>query len=185
MELLAALRQSFDYAGEVVAGVGDDQLARPTPCSEWDVATLLSHMGGVVANMGRGARRDELLKDRDAYDLGGDRAATFRSETASTLDAWSNLQPDDLIDVGAGPMPVGVAMRINLVDTTTHAWDLASATGQKAEIPDELATTTLEVAQSFITDELRALVGFEPPKPVDGDASPTARLVCWLGRASE
>jgi uncharacterized protein (TIGR03086 family) len=141
-------------------------------------------MAGVMANMGRGARREDLLEDRDDYDLGDDRAATFRSEAAATLDAWWSLQPDEVIDVGGGPMPAGVAMRINLVDTTTHAWDLARATGQKAEIPGELATTVLEVAQSFITDELRKRVGFEPAIPTKPDASPTTRLVCWLGRTT-
>lgn len=182
MEMLDALSQSFDHAAEVVGGVRDDQLGNPTPCREWDVQTLLAHFTGVIANMGRGARGDELLPDMNAYAFGDDRGEQFRSEADDTLAGWTAHGLDGEVDVGAGPMPARVGVTVNLIDTATHSWDLARATGQDADLTDELATTILGVAHGFITDQLRARVGFDPPLPVADDASPTAQLVAFLGR---
>ena len=79
-------------------------------------------------------------------------------------------------------MPARAAISVNLVDSTTHSWDIARATGQDAHLPNELAATVLAIGQGFITDDLRKLVGFDPPVPVAPDAGPTEQLVAFLGR---
>jgi len=87
-----------------------------------------------------------------------------------------------LVDAGGGPMPVRTAIGINLVDTATHSWDLARATGQVEELPDEIAVPILGIGRGFVSDELRTVVGFDAAVPVGDDASPTAMLVAFLGR---
>lgn len=67
MDLLDALSQTFDHATKIVAGVQNDQLNQPTPCTQWDVRSVLSHMFGVVANIGRGASGQELLADVNSF----------------------------------------------------------------------------------------------------------------------
>ena len=54
-DLVQALDETFDFATGVVKGVQPEHLDAPTPCTEWDLRTLLRHMTGVVVNMGRGA----------------------------------------------------------------------------------------------------------------------------------
>ena len=71
---------------------------------------------------------------------------------------------------------------INLLDTATHSWDIARATSQAADLPDELAATVLSVCQGFVTDEIRTYAGFDPAVPVTADAGPTDQLVAVLGR---
>ena len=71
---------------------------------------------------------------------------------------------------------------MDLLDTATHSWDIATATGQKAALPDELAATRLSVCQGFVTDEIRGFAGFDPAVPVAADAGPTDQLVAFLGR---
>src|SRR2546421_12927863 len=85
MELLEGLSQTFDHTAKIVGGVRDDQLHDPTPCRDWDVQRLLGHMTGVVANMGRGVRGDDLLADMNAYSFTGDRGEQFRAEADCTL----------------------------------------------------------------------------------------------------
>jgi uncharacterized protein (TIGR03086 family) len=182
MDLLDALAQTFDHAGKVVAGVGADQLDAPTPCREWDVRTLLAHTMGVIANIGRGARGEKLLADMNAFPLEADLATQFRTEADRTLSAWSVRGLEGEVDIGAGPMPAQIGISINLVDTATHSWDIARATGQDGNLPDELAGTALAVGQGFINDDVRSFAGFEPAVPVAGDAGPTDRLVAFLGR---
>jgi uncharacterized protein (TIGR03086 family) len=136
----------------------------------------------VVVNMGRGAAGDELLTDMNAVPLESDLAAQFRAEADRTLAAWKTRGLDGEVNIGAGPMPVVAALSVNLVDTTTHTWDLARATAQDPSLPDDLAATVLAVGQGFITDDLRAWVGIDPAITVSADASPTDQLVAFLGR---
>jgi uncharacterized protein (TIGR03086 family) len=182
MDLLEALAQTFDHATKVVAGATDDKLGNPTPCREWDVRAVLTHMTGVVANMGLGASALDLLPDITAYELRDDRVSQFRSEADRTLAAWTERGLSDEVNVGAGPMPVAAAMRINLLDTATHSWDIARATGQGEELPDDLATFVLECCEGIVTDQIRGFAGIDPAVPVTADATPTQRLVAFLGR---
>ena len=68
------------------------------------------------------------------------------------------------------------------MDTSTHAWDLARATGQPEDLPAELASLILEICHSFVTDEIRNFAGFAPAVGVSADASSTTKLVAFLGR---
>jgi uncharacterized protein (TIGR03086 family) len=181
MELLDALSQTFDHAANIVSGVQTDQLGETTPCRDWDVRTLVAHTMGVIVNMGRGARGEQLL-ERASLPLDADFGAQFRAETDRTLAAWTAHGLDGNVNVGAGPMPARAAISINLVDSTTHTWDIARATGQDERLPDELAATVLAVGQGVVSDDLRKVVGFDPPVPVAPDASPTEQLVAFLGR---
>ena len=181
-DLVQALDEAFDYAAGVVDGVRPEQLDARTPCPEWDLRTLLRHMTGVVVDMGRGAAGEELLPERDAYELGDDVGPQFRAEVDRTLAVWRARGLDGEVDVGAGSMPTAAAISVNLVDTSTHAWDVAKATGQPAALPGELAATILGVAEGFVGPELRQAVGIGPPVPVADDAPATDRLVAFMGR---
>src|SRR5437588_13105694 len=121
MELLDALSQTFDHTTKIVAGVKNDQLGQPTPCTQWDVQSVLSHMFGVVANIGRGASGQELCADVNAFPLEADRAAQFRAEADRTLAAWTAHGLDGEVDIGAGPMPAQAGLSINLLGTATHS----------------------------------------------------------------
>lgn len=182
MELLDALSETFDHASKVVAGVRADQLDAPTPCREWDVRALVTHTMGVVVNMGRGASGAALLPDINALSLDADLGAQFRAEADRTLAAWTARGLEGEVDVGAGPMPAPAGISINLLDTATHSWDIARATGQDANLPDALAMTALEVSRSVVTDDTRTFAGIDPAVPVGPDAAPTDQLVAFLGR---
>lgn len=181
METLDALAQTFDHTESVIAGVRPDQMTAATPCAEWDVRSLLTHTVGVVANIGNGVRGGEMF-DPNGIALEDDVARQFRDAAASTLAAWHAVGLDGEANIGAGPMPASMAANINLVDTTTHAWDIARATGQAEEIPGELAGSVLAAAQGFLNDDIRSFAGIGPAIPVGADATPTQALVAFLGR---
>jgi uncharacterized protein (TIGR03086 family) len=181
-DLVRALDETFDYAARVVNGVRPEQLDAPTPCTEWDLRTLLRHMTGVVVDMGRGAAGEQLLADRDGYELAEDVGAQFQAEADRTLEAWKVRGLDGEVDVGAGPMPAAAAISVNLVDTGTHAWDVAKTTGHDDALPEDLAATILDVAEGFVTPQLRQAIGIDAPVPVADDAPATDRLVAFMGR---
>ena len=64
---------------------------------------------------------------------------------------------------------------INLLDTATHTWDLATATGQPPELPEPVAVGALEASRSIVSPEIRA-GRFGPEQPTPDGASATVRL---------
>ncbi len=81
-------------------------------------------------------------------------------------------------------LPGSDAVWIAMASASVHGWDLATATGQDPSIAPEIADALLEFMNEFVTDELRSppLLLFAPAVPVPEDASPTDRLVAFLGR---
>jgi len=180
MDLIAALDQTFQHTHGIIANVSVDQYNDSTPCADWAVRDLLEHTIGVVAGLGATARGEVGAP----FELGADPATQFKDAATSTLAAWRSPGVlDRVIDGGAGQMPGHVLAGINLLDTATHAWDIAAATGQPSELPDAVATTALEVSRATISPEMRP-GRFGPEVPAAANASPTELLVAFLGRTS-
>jgi len=178
VDLLDALERTFDHAHGVIAGVSLDQYDDKTPCAEWTVRDLLEHMVGVVAGLGAAASGNPP----SPFALAADPAAQFQAAAATTLAAWRAPGAlDNVVDIPAGSMPGRVVAGINLLDTATHTWDLATATGQPASLPDEVASAALETSRATIRAEIRP-GRFGPEIPAPDGASSTDALVAFLGR---
>ena len=182
METLDALTQTFDHAAAVIGGVRPEQMTAPTPCTEWDVRALLTHTIGVVTNVGCGVRGDALLPDVNAIALEADFARQFRIAADGTVAAWRSVGFDGEVNIGAGPMPASLGASINVVDTASHAWDIARATGQAEDLPAELAASMLILAQGFVSDDIRNFAGFAAAVEVAADATPTDAFAAFMGR---
>jgi uncharacterized protein (TIGR03086 family) len=181
MDLITTLATAFDHTHTVIAGVRPDQLDNPTPCAEWDVRGLLSHTLGVVAGIGASVAGNAPSAP-DSFVLADDFAAQFRTLADSTLAAWTAAGLEGETNIGAGPMPRQAAISINLLDTATHSWDIARATGQPEALPKELAEVVVGLCKQIVTDEVRGFAGFDPEITVSADADPTTQLVAFLGR---
>ena len=138
-ELLADLGRALAATEAVVAGIGPDQWPTPTPCTELDVHGVLNHLvrGNLLfAAIVGGEPRPVLGADH----LGDDPLAAYQRAAAQLREAFA--APGVLESVyeapfGAGPGAVLVHVRI--VEVLVHGWDLARATGQPAEFPDDVA----------------------------------------------
>jgi uncharacterized protein (TIGR03086 family) len=178
VDIIDSLDSTFQHARGVIAGVRPDQLDDPTPCPDWTVRDLLDHMISVVAGMGAAAAGGQ----REQFVLAADPAAQFDTTSATAMAVWRTPGVlDQVVDFGAGPMPGRVVAGINVLDTATHTWDLATATGQSAKLPDDVALAALEASMQIISPEIRP--GRFAPECVAADgAGPTERLVAYLGR---
>jgi uncharacterized protein (TIGR03086 family) len=180
MEVADALDQTFAHAHTVIAGVAPAQYGDTTPCTEWTVRDLLEHMIGVVAGLGAAAAGDTP----PPFELGPDPAAQFADAATAALDAWRRPGVlDRVIDGGAGAMPGHVYASINLLDTATHTWDLATATGQPAELPEPVASAAMEASRMTVTDQIRT-GRFAAEQQAPSGASATQQLVTFLGRSA-
>lgn len=170
-----------------VAAVRPDQLGLPTPCTEWDVRTLLSHMvGGVirVALVGEGA--DALSVSPFADASTADWAGAYRAAGARALAAWSDDgKLDAIFAVPWGKVPGRVAVAGYVREVLAHGWDLAVATGQQTELDPELGAFALEVSRRSLPAAGREGLPFGPVVLAPAGAGVYGQLAAWLGRTAQ
>ncbi len=176
-----SLQQVFTEAERVIAGVREDQLDDPTPCPEWNVRALLAHMIGVADNLGRRARSREPI-DVSTYELEPRFLNQFRRVARSTMLAFQSRPLTDEVQMFGRQTLVSTLLRLNVLDTATHTWDLARATGQAEELPADVAEYARKAAEQEVPLDSRMPEIFGPPVEVGADATPTERLVAYLGR---
>jgi len=180
---LSQLSLAIDTADRVIAAVDDAQWAGATPCTEWTVSDVVRHI--VASNNGfaeavggkpRPAADEPALADTDLL-------AAFRDSGAALVEAFS--QPgalERIVAIPVGQVPGAVALHLRLTELLVHGWDVATATGQQAEFPDDLAEAELTFSRGMLDKLPPDRVPFAPPQPVARDAPAIQRLVAFLGR---
>jgi uncharacterized protein (TIGR03086 family) len=170
----------------IVAAVRPAQFGDPTPCTEFDVRTLLSHIiGGLnrIALIGEGA--DALAVPVRADGVPDDGwLDVYRAARARVAQAWADdTKLDALFEVPWGKVPGRVALSGYIQEILVHGWDLAVATGQETELDPELGSWVLQIAQRILPAEPRGgEIPFGPVVPVPAEAGVYAQLAGWLGR---
>jgi uncharacterized protein (TIGR03086 family) len=170
------LADAVDRTARLVAGIKPDQWADPTPCSDWDVQSLVAHLingntivAAVVA--GKPPTYQSLLADfeQSATPM----VAAFRLPGAL----------DREVEVPYGRVPGVIALHLRLTELLAHGWDLARATGQPADFADDLVEQELAYTVEALTAIPPGRSPFEPPAPVAAEAPPLDRLAARLGRS--
>ncbi len=184
-DLRPALSRALDQAEAVIASVTPDQLTRSTPCTEWDVRALLSHLVLVarrIAVLGQG--RSALEVQLEAIPDGEVRQAFHTAREAADR-AWA----DDAaltreVEVPWGRMPGGVVLAGYLPEVVMHTWDLEIATGSSIPLDPELTEVALTAAHRSLPAE-RDQFPFAPVVEVPENAEAIDRLAGWMGRAPD
>jgi uncharacterized protein (TIGR03086 family) len=177
--------QALDATGRVVARIPANRWQVPTPCPEWDVRGLVSHLvsGNLwAAELGTGRTIEQVGDRLDGDVLGADPAAAYAASARAASDVFHRPGALDApCAVSYGPVPGSVYAGHRLIDVLIHGWDLATATGQDAAIDDDLVEACRQVAEPQI-DMLRASGAFAEGRPAPPGASAQARLLAMLGR---
>jgi uncharacterized protein (TIGR03086 family) len=177
MEPAVAHRRAQAAFAAVLDDVGDDDLQRPTPCEEWSVMELITHV--VDANRWvvklAGAGRVHLPDDVHSRHAVASAAAqaVFDAEQAMTR----------TFDLPWGPTAGAVFAMTRANDVYTHAWDLARAIDAATDIDPELGELLLQGAWRRITPEFRSFGNFFGAEVTCDPSRPVAdRLAAFLGR---
>src|SRR4051794_17903735 len=172
LDLMDLYRRASDWSGSKVNGVTD--LTASTPCTEWNVRDLLNHMLDTQRYFaGAATGKDVSPPGPNPPDtLSDDPAADFAKVRDDVINAFS---PEGVIEK---TMP---ALGIAFADSLLHGWDVATATGQDATMPDGLAQAAYDTIHGRFTDEQRKGI-FGPAQPVPADATPQQRLLAYTGR---
>ncbi len=162
-----------------LAGVGPDQWALPTPCTDWNVRQLAAHVIMTqrrVLSMGGGPEAVEVADDADlvaewtAARRAMEEAVHDEARASATVSGASGDQKfEDMVG------------RLVCADTLLHTWDLARATGQDETLEPEVAAACL----GFLTpmdEAIRRPGGFGPRLACPPGAGVQAELLAFCGR---
>jgi uncharacterized protein (TIGR03086 family) len=116
----------------------------------------------------------------------GDAFTAFNEGSARALAAFAaEGAMDKIIKAPFGDVPGSIFVWIASVDSFTHGWDLAKATGQPTDLDPALAEQLLAVSKQAVTDDLRGSEGqkpFGPAVEVANSATAADKLAGFLGR---
>jgi uncharacterized protein (TIGR03086 family) len=163
-------------AASMVAYVGSDQWDAPTPCTEWDVDALVTHMAGGTAYL-----RESLGLEPSAADTDADAYRKGVGQCAEALRVPGALERRCMSPAGF-EWSVAEATAGTAMDQLVHTWDLAVAIGGDRRLDPELvdAIVVMFLPQMPEIGRSAGIVG--PEVPVPTDASAQDRLLGAMGR---
>jgi len=184
-DLPALFDRALDEFDRRVRSIGTDQWRAPTPCTEWDVRTLVNHLVGeqLWARSILEGKTPEEVGDRFDGDMVGDDPAAAWSAASADSRAAANAPGalDGTVHVSYGQVPATRYLTEMTLDATVHAWDLARAIGADEQLDPVLVELGLAVVEPNL--ELLAASGlFDEPVPVPPDSEQQVRLLALVGR---
>ena len=187
MDRLDALSLATSTFVDVLVQVGEAQMHRPTPCDEWDVAALVEHvaMGSEMAvALLDGAGREEAMAFRDREFCGDDPVSACREAVGVQMTRMQVVGDwDAIVHHPVGDVPASQLLGFRTGDLTLHAWDLATAIGADAGLPEDLAAVVYENMRPM--EPIIGTVGVfgeGPSGDVGDDATVQQRLLDLSGR---
>jgi uncharacterized protein (TIGR03086 family) len=184
---LESAQQAF---GAVVRQVKDTSWRDPTPCTEWDVRTLVNHVVGELfwaTPMVEGKTIEEVGAALDGDLMGDDPQATWADSVEQSHSAFSKPGAlDGTINRSMGPMPVRAYLADLTCDLIAHRWDLGEAIGDSQRFTsDELAQLNAMVEEREpMAEEIVAAGYFAAAKPVSANADEQERILAAMGRGA-
>lgn len=170
----------------LVREIPQDRLDAPTPCSGWDLRTVVNHVifwngRAATAAVKAGPRGPEEDHDFTAEPGWADRFAEQAAETARAWDvpeAWTG----DTSLSGTGPgMPATVIGSMMIGECVLHGWDIATALGLQAKFDADLVEFC-HTGTASIAGMAREYGAFGPEVAVPEDAPLQDRLIGLSGR---
>lgn len=184
---LAQLEAAEAATGALIAAVEPPLWTARTPCDEWDVAALVRHL---VAGERVFAA---IVRDGEA-----DRPAIFSAVEAISVDdlhATYGEDTADLVEAFRGPgamerrylLPIGElsaeqTIDLRTIESLTHGWDLAQATGRPLASDRVIVDRAISVSRALLKRLPPGRGPFGAPKPVSADAPALDQLAALLGR---
>jgi uncharacterized protein (TIGR03086 family) len=164
----------------VLRGIAPEQLDAPTPCREYTVRALISHLlqwGPMLVAAGH-----KQVAGPASDDAGDAWLTALEAQTADLVAAWSPQQAwQGSTPMGGPSMPAPTVGGLVLGELVVHGWDLARATGQSVSWPEEVVTRAYAAAQQT-AEQGRAMSVYGPAVPVPAQASTMDRLLGLTGR---
>lgn len=182
------LKPACRRMNDVLAGVSTQQLGDPTPCDQYDVGDLIDHVAGLCGKLTAVARKNGAPGAAPAAapssaNLPEDWRPGLAASVRELGEAWDDPASwEGTGDAGVGfELPNALWGRIALTEVVVHGWDLAHATGQPFELPEQTLRDCFDHVAAF-TKEAPVEEFWGPPVEVAPDAPLLHRLLGATGR---
>lgn len=170
----------------VVGQVRPEQWTLPTPCSDWDVRTLVNHVlseARWTAPMLAGSTIADVGDRLDGDLLGAEPQAAWQAGRAEADRAVEAVDPDvQIVHLSFGDTVASEYLRQLTADYLVHSWDLATAIGADARLDADV----VDAVAAWFTAEMAAAYrgggAIAGEVPVAADAGPQERLLARFGR---
>lgn len=183
MNVVELDRCAAGVTAAIVDATPDDQYAAPTPCPEWTVGDLVTHLIAGNLKYTKIARGGDWSRGVPPVEVGDEPAAMYRRTVDTMLEAWQELGAlDREITLPRGRGRAESALYLHLGETLVHGWDLAMATGQEPSFDVEFVEASLAQYQSWLPARRPEGSPFADAAGVDENARAIDRLAAYLGR---
>ena len=168
---------------DLVAGVQADQWGNQTPCAKWSVRDLVNHLVGGGTIFAASFRGESVEMESATPDMLGDDATSAWDGVIASFETAVSAPGamDREVVLPFATLPAQVALDIASFDLLVHAWDLARATGQSFDPPDNVVTAGRQVADTMV-DGLRDGDTFTDAVDAPAGASLMDQLAAFCGR---
>jgi uncharacterized protein (TIGR03086 family) len=173
-------------AARVVVGAANaENLDQKTPCTDWDLRTLLNHTILWTSHSAeRRAHGESVAEELMSKDFTAEPgyAQAYDAQIARAVDAWSKPEAweGDRNVMGSGTPAADIAAML-IAEMVLHGWDIAQATGQDYHCDDAVARNVLKTVEAQ-GELFRQYQGFAAIVPVAGDATAFDRALALSGR---
>jgi uncharacterized protein (TIGR03086 family) len=164
----------------VLRGIATEQLDAPTPCRDFTVRALISHLlqwGPMLVAAGH-----KQIGGPASEEVGDGWLLSLEAQTADLVAAWSRPEAWQGSSPMGGPsMPAPTVGGLVLGELVVHGWDLARATGQSVSWPDDVVTRAYAAAEET-AEQGRAMGMYGPAIALPAESSTMDRLLGVTGR---
>lgn len=172
-----------------VVDVDEDQLGLATPCVGFSVGDLRRHVLGWLQFFAAALSDPAAATarpDPETFALTGRASASeiVRNALASIQRAIADDAAGHLVVMSGSRMAGDAVLGMALGEYIVHAWDLATATGQRYSAPESAIRPAHEFLEGMVAPEYRGPDSgfFDAVVPVPDDASPLDQLLGFAGR---
>ena len=185
MDVVDLHRRSIEEFAQRIEAVGEDQWSLPTPCSDWNVRTLVNHI--VAENLWT----PPLMEGKTIADVGDrfdgdvlddDPKGAWREASAAAVESASQESVmERTVHLSFGDVPGSEYALQLFADHVIHGWDLAAAIGAEQDIDPKLVDACAKWFAS-IEDAYRAAGAIGPRPEVPAGADEQTTLLAMFGR---
>lgn len=157
----------------------------PSNLEGWSIRDLVGHVTGSatkVVTLVEGGDIWQRPSQPDDWKC-DDPPARLRELAARLRAALPGADLDAMRPSPQGEVPLHRALAYPVADLALHSWDLYRSREQAFELPEDLLAFCRQLVGSVPDDMLRRPGGFGPAQPAPEGATPTARLMAFLGRS--
>lgn len=183
---LGLLERAVGYARAPLAAALDVPGEARTPCTQWSLVDLLSHMNASLLTLDQAALIGGIALFDPPESASADRAvpeqvALLSARACSLMNSWMGGAAPPIFRIGGSELQAGLLAAAGALEITVHGWDVGRAVGLDHPIPSALAEDLLSYASLLVSDADRPR-RFGPPVPTGTEASAGEELLGLLGR---